>query len=75
MNRTIASWSGAHSCGDVHHNCTFVRLCARAREDVQGIDQAQITTMLKHRFRASLGHVFQEKDPLSNIRQLFANFS
>ena len=29
--------SGAHSCGDAHHNCTFVRFCARAREDVQGM--------------------------------------
>ena len=38
MNRTVASWSGAHSCGDAHHNCTFVRLCAWAREDVQGMD-------------------------------------
>ena len=35
INRTITSWSGAHSCGDAHHNCTFVRFCARAREDVQ----------------------------------------
>lgn len=38
-NRLIACWSGAHSCGDAHHNCTFVRLCAQAREDVQGADQ------------------------------------
>ena len=39
INRTIASWSGAHSCGDAHHNCTFVRFCAQGREDVQGADQ------------------------------------
>ena len=37
MNRPVACWSDAHSCGDAHHNCTFVRFCARAREDVQGV--------------------------------------
>ena len=37
MNRPITYWSGAHSCGDAHHNCTFVRLSARTREDVQGV--------------------------------------
>lgn len=36
-NQLVACWSGAHSCGDAHHNCTFVRLCARPREDVQGV--------------------------------------
>jgi len=36
-NRTAASWSSAHSCGDAHHNCTFVRFCAQVREDVQGM--------------------------------------
>jgi len=51
MNRTVASWSGAHSCGDVHHNCTFVRFSARAREDVQ----AWATWTAEHA-RAALSH-------------------
>ena len=36
-NRLVACWSGAHSCGDADHNCTFVRFYAWAREDVQGV--------------------------------------
>ena len=34
-NRFVTSRSSAHSCDGVDHNCTFVRLCAQAREDVQ----------------------------------------
>lgn len=35
-NRPVACQSIAHSFGDADHNCTSVRLCVRAREDVQG---------------------------------------
>jgi len=47
INRTIASWSGAHSCGDAHHNCTFVRFHARAREDVQGVNHGSNSSRSK----------------------------
>ena len=46
--------SGAHSCGDAHHNCTFVRFCARAREDVQGVDQG---SNRRHTKSIDSGHV------------------
>lgn len=51
MNHPVACRSGAHSCGDAHHNCTFVRLCARGREDVQ----AWATWTAEHT-RAALSH-------------------
>ena len=60
-NRTVASWSGAHSCGDAHHNCTFVRFCARAREDVQ----ARVRTPSRAYQRLALLGGFNNLVPLS----------
>ena len=62
INRTVASWSGAHSCGDTHHNCTFVRFCARAREDVQAWAR---TSSCAYRHLALLGG-FDDLVPLSH---------
>lgn len=67
-----AAHTRAVMCTITAHLCDCERGCGRmCRVSIT----AQIAAALSASIRPSLGCVFHEKNPLSNIRQLFANFS